>query len=190
MNMYGCLILPSFALWHNHFLPTHFLHTFPPFLLSFIIISLHITILLHIDHLRHPRSDVLPILLRILFPQCDRDLPSTLPSDGVDVDVEFREALSTSSSIANGLGSPGSPSTDATLNNSADDTTGVAPADPMQVDEAISPNPEVSISDSISEHTSTTTTTSNSDSTLTLDAAAPGNVVVHFLLFLIRQIAS
>merc|ERR550534_1969147 len=96
-----------------------------------------------------------------------------LPSDGVDVDVEFREALSTSSSIANGLGSPGSPSTDATLNNSADDTTGVAPADPMQVDEAISPNPEVSISDSISEHTSTTPTTS-ADSTLTLDAAAPG----------------
>jgi len=107
---------------------------------------------------------------------CDRDIPAAPLSSEGDVDVEFREALSASSSTATGLASSASTDDDdvdddETTLHSAEDSA--PPADPMQVDEAISPNPEVSISDSISEHTSTTTT-SNSDSTLTLDAAAPG----------------
>ena len=92
--------------------------------------------------------------------------------------MEFREALSASSSTPTGL-----PSADSHAHDDADDSTlnsaedAVPPADPMQVDEAVSPHQEVSISDSLSEHTSSTTTTTNSDSTLTLDAAAPGGLL-------------
>ena len=81
----------------------------------------------------------------------------------MDIDVEFRDALSTPSTTTLATSEP-------VEEDEAEDVA--PPADPMQVDEAVSPNPEVSISDSISEHTSTTTT--SSDSTLTLDAAAPG----------------
>merc|ERR1719431_1702420 len=92
-------------------------------------------------------------------PICDRPRSSE-----VDIDVEFRDALSTPSTTTLATSEP-------VEEDEAEDVA--PPADPMQVDEAVSPNPEVSISDSISEHTSTTTT--SSDSTLTLDAAAPGS---------------
>ena len=92
---------------------------------------------------------------------CDADAASDAASDA---------ATDNDASAAAAAAGASDDDDEATLNCSED---AAPPGDPMQVDEAVSPNQEVSISDSISEHTSTTTT-SNSDSTLTLDAAAPG----------------